>query len=131
MMILETASNIVVPDQLSWNFAGRHLLFLLIMSIDRGEAWHRLRREDLSQVDLNESPKLVDIIKEMMRTDPSERMSAEDVCLHPVVARTREKMDEMYENAVKNGTSVFVASPLASVPRGFLEDVLATNPFLN
>jgi len=124
MMILETASNIVVPDQLSFDFRGPPLSFLLIMSIDRGEAWHRLRREDLSEVDLDESPELVDIIKEMMRTDARQRMSAEDVCVHPVVARTREKMEEMYERAKMKGTSVFVASPLASVPSGFLEDVL-------
>jgi len=109
MMILETASNIVVPDQ--------------------GEAWQRLRREDFSQVDLDESPELVSIIREMMRTDPSHRMSAEGVCDHPAVARTREKMEEVYEDAKRNGTNVFVASPLASVPRGFLEDILGHKPF--
>lgn len=102
------------------------------MSVDRGEAWHRLRREDLSQVDLDDSPSLLDIIKEMMRTDPNQRMSAEEVCSHPIVARTREKMEEMQESAIRNGTSVFVASPLASVPSGFLEEVVCgmdTTPF--
>lgn len=92
--------------------------------MSRGEAWQRLRREDLTQVDLDESPELFDLIKEMMRTDPSQRMSAEEVCSHRVVARTREKMEELYTNAKRNETSVFVASPLASVPSGFLEDVL-------
>ena len=129
MMILETASNIVVPDQLSSIFTAVYIS-LLIMS--RGEAWQRLRREDFSQVDLDESPELVSLIKEMMRTDPSHRMSAEDVCLHGVVARTREKMEEMYEDAKRSGESVFVASPLASVPGGFLEDVLCSHkPILN
>ena len=78
----------------------------------------------MSQVDLDGSPELVDIIKAMMHTDPSHRMSAGDVCLHPVVVRTREKMEALYEDAKRNGRSVFGASPLASVPRGFLEDVL-------
>lgn len=95
--------------------------------MSRGEAWQRLRREDFSQVDLDESPELLDIIREMMRTDPSQRMSAEDVCTHRVVARTRGKMEELHENAKRSGTSVFVASPLASVPPGFLVDVLCTN----
>ena len=92
--------------------------------MSRGEAWQQLRREDLSQVDLDESPELLEIIKEMMRTDPKERMSAEEVCSHRVVAKTREKMEELYESARRSGSSVFVASPLASVPVGFLDDVL-------
>jgi mitosis inhibitor protein kinase SWE1 len=117
MMILETASNIVVPDQLSLIFTDRHYYYLLIMS--RGEAWQQLRREDLSQVDLDESPELLDLIKEMMRTDPSKRMSAEEVWSHPVVARTREKMEELYRDAKRRGTSVFVGTPLASVPARF------------
>lgn len=81
----------------------------------------------MTQVDLDESPELVGIIKAMMRTDPAERMSACDVCGHDVVARTREKMRRMYEDAVRSGTSVFVASPLASVPCGFLEEVLCSH----
>lgn len=97
--------------------------------MSRGEAWQRLRREDLSQVDLDESPELADIIREMMRTDPSHRMSAEGVCGHRIVARTREKMEEVYEDAKRNGRNVFVASPLASVPTGFLEDILGHKPF--
>ena len=92
--------------------------------MSRGEAWQRLRREDLTQVDLDESPELFDLIKEMMHTDPRQRISASEVYSHRVVERTREKMEELYMNAKRSGTSVFVASPLASVPSGFLEDVL-------
>ncbi|KAI3618646.1 other wee protein kinase [Moniliophthora roreri] len=94
MTILETASNIVVPDQ--------------------GEAWHSLRREDFSQVDLGESPELLRLIRGMMRTDPSLRLKIEDVYAHPVVSRTRLKMEQMYDMAIKNGSSLFAASPLAS-----------------
>ncbi|KAF9263270.1 hypothetical protein L218DRAFT_902227 [Marasmius fiardii PR-910] len=104
MTILETASNIVVPDQ--------------------GEAWHSLRREDFSQVDLNDSPKLLGLIHGMMRTEPSRRLTIEDVHEHPVVSRARIKMEEMYETAVKNGSPVFAASPLASVSAGFLKEIL-------
>lgn len=104
MTILETATNIVVPDQ--------------------GEAWHRLRREDFSQVDLDESPELLDMIRQMMHTEPSLRMSIHAVCVHPVVARARAIMERMYITAKRDGTSVFAASPLGSVHKGFLEEIL-------
>ncbi|PPQ66309.1 hypothetical protein CVT24_007306 [Panaeolus cyanescens] len=75
MTILETASNIVVPDQ--------------------GEGWHRLRNEDFSQVDLSEnSEELVDLIRGMMRTDPKDRMTMNEVYSHPVVSRARLKVLE-------------------------------------
>ncbi|KAG7098718.1 hypothetical protein E1B28_000631 [Marasmius oreades] len=104
MTILETASNIVVPDQ--------------------GEAWHSLRREDFSQVDLDDSPELLGLIHGMMRTEPSQRLTTEEVYEHPVVSRARIKMEQVYETAVKNGSPVFAASPLASVSAGFLKEIL-------
>lgn len=90
----------------------------------RGEAWQRLRREDFSQVDLDESPELLDIIRQMMRTDSSYRLSIHAICDHPVVSRTREIMERVYIAAKRDGTSVFAASPLASVHTGFLEEIL-------
>ncbi|KAF9051208.1 hypothetical protein BDZ89DRAFT_1057063 [Hymenopellis radicata] len=104
MTMLETASNIVVPDQ--------------------GESWHRLRREDFSQVDLDDSPELLELIRQMMRTDPTSRISMRDICAHAVVRRARSRMDKMYETAKLEGSSLFSASPLASVTDGFLEDIL-------
>jgi mitosis inhibitor protein kinase SWE1 len=90
---------------------------VLIMLFSRGEAWQRLRREDLSQVDLDGSPELLDMIRQMMRTDPSSRD-------HPVVSRARGIMERVYMAAKRDGTSVFAASPLASVHQGFLEEIL-------
>ncbi|KAG6812020.1 hypothetical protein H0H92_004682 [Tricholoma furcatifolium] len=104
MTILETAANIVVPDQ--------------------GEAWQRLRREDFSQVDLEDSPELLGMIKQMMRKEPSERWSIDNVCKHPVVSRARSIMEDMYIRAKEDGTPVFAASPLGSCSKGFLEDIL-------
>ncbi|KAF8633350.1 hypothetical protein AX17_004522 [Amanita inopinata Kibby_2008] len=104
MTILEIAANIVVPDQ--------------------GEAWHRLRQEDFSQVDLDDSPELLGLIRQLMRTDPSQRVSAQAVFDHPTVSRARIIMERTYDLAMKNGTSVFAASPLASVPDGFLAEIL-------
>ncbi|KAG6918544.1 hypothetical protein DXG01_013634 [Tephrocybe rancida] len=105
MIVLETATNIMVPDQ--------------------GEAWQRLRREDFSQVDLaDNSSELRTMIAEMMRTEPSERMSIEDICGHGVVCRAREMMELMYFAAKRDGTSLFAASPLGSVHAGFLEEIL-------
>lgn len=104
MTILEAATNIVVPDQ--------------------GEAWHRLRQEDFSQVEWEGSNELLSLIRGMMATNPEERICARDVYNHPVVAQARRKMEMAYEEAKGNGTNVFAASPLARVPRGFLEEIL-------
>ncbi|KAF8897090.1 hypothetical protein CPB84DRAFT_1710099 [Gymnopilus junonius] len=105
MTILETTSNIVVPDQ--------------------GEGWQRLRREDFSQVDLDEvSPELVDLIYNMMRTDPAKRLTVVEICAHQVVRRAREEMTWMEKELRRAGKSTWGASPLASVPDGFLERIL-------
>lgn len=90
----------------------------------RGEAWHRLRREDFSQVDLHDSPELLDMIRQMMRSDPSLRMSVHGICDHPVVSRARAIMERVYIAAKRNGTNIFAASPLAGVHGGFLEEIL-------
>jgi len=75
-------------------------------------------------VDLDESPELLSLIRAMMRTEPTHRLKVEEVWGHPVVARARRKMEEMYSMAMKNGSPVFAASPLASVSAGFLEEIL-------
>ncbi|PIL34245.1 transporter [Ganoderma sinense ZZ0214-1] len=100
MTMLEAASNIVVPDQ--------------------GEAWHRLRREDFSQVELDVSPELWDLIKSMMRAAPALRIGIQLVDTHPVVARARHAMERM---RAQHG-AVFGASPLGAVPAGFLDEIL-------
>ena len=79
---------------------------------------------DFSQVDLNESPELLYLIKQLMRTDPALRINAKDTFDHPIVSRARGMMEWTYNQAVKNGTPVFAASPLASVPASFLIEIL-------
>ncbi|KAF9526670.1 hypothetical protein CPB83DRAFT_857597 [Crepidotus variabilis] len=105
MTILETATNIVVPDQ--------------------GEAWHRLRNEDFSQVDLDDdSDKLVKLIQQMMRRDPSLRLTIAEVWSHPPVRRARERMETKRAELASQGKSLWGSSPLASVPSDFLDDIL-------
>ncbi|KAJ6587067.1 kinase-like domain-containing protein [Mycena vulgaris] len=89
MTMLETASNIVVPDQ--------------------GESWLRLRREDYSEIQLDDMPELFELIQQMMRTDPALRMRVEGIRAHPVVARTRARMG---------------SPPLGAEVPGFLCDIL-------
>ncbi|TBU22720.1 kinase-like domain-containing protein [Dichomitus squalens] len=101
MTMLETASNIIVPDQ--------------------GEAWHRLRREDFSQVELDATPELWDLIKSMMRTAPALRIGILLVDAHPVVVRARRAMERIRSRY----GAVFGASPLGAVPEGFLDEILA------
>jgi len=108
MTILETASNVVVPDQ--------------------GEAWHRLRNEDFSQVDLeHHSQALVDLIRQMMRTDPTQRLTSAEVESYPPVGRARAQMEDLRLELSAQGKNIWGASPLASVPPGFLEEVLGTD----
>lgn len=98
---------------------------LMVFIGSRGEAWHRLRREDFSQVELEEeSEELVGLIKQMMRTDPASRITARGIYEHSVVARARAAMEKMMDDARRDGRSEFVGSPLASVPEGFLEEIL-------
>ncbi|KAJ7594330.1 hypothetical protein C8J56DRAFT_926490 [Mycena floridula] len=104
MTILEAASNIVVPDQ--------------------GEAWHRLREEDYSQVDLDQSPELLELIQQLMRKEPSHRPGIHMVYQHPVVGRARASMQRTFAAAQRDGSPVFTASPLAGVNYGFLEEIL-------
>jgi mitosis inhibitor protein kinase SWE1 len=105
MIMLEAASNIVVPDQ--------------------GEPWHRLRREDLSQVELDGfSPELVQLLLACMRSDPEQRATALEVANHPVVSRARKAMESHALELRMGGRPVFGASALASVPDGWLDAVL-------
>ncbi|KAG2128324.1 uncharacterized protein EDB93DRAFT_1184674 [Suillus bovinus] len=104
MTMLETATNIVVPDQ--------------------GDGWHKLRQEDFSQMDLDGSPELFALIKSMMRTDPARRVDVQAVCAHAIVSRARAAMERTYEAAKRDGTSLFAASPLAGVSNTFLEEIL-------
>ncbi|KAF9222710.1 hypothetical protein BS17DRAFT_708453 [Gyrodon lividus] len=104
MMMLETATNIVVPDQ--------------------GDSWHRLRQEDFSQVDLDGSPELFDLIKSMMRTDPAKRVDIQGVWGHPVVQRACSVMKRTEAVANATGSSLFAASPLAGVSDTFLAEIL-------
>ncbi|KAH7920791.1 hypothetical protein BV22DRAFT_1073421 [Leucogyrophana mollusca] len=104
MVMLETATNIVVPDQ--------------------GDGWHRLRQEDFSQVDLDGSPELFDLIKSMMRMDPARRVTIQAICAHPIISRAQTAMERTYTEAKTSGTPLFAASPLASVKDTFLEEIL-------
>lgn len=83
-----------------------------------------MRHEDFSQVDLDDSPELLDLIRRMMRTEPTKRMSIDEVWSHPVVTRARQMMNGLRDELVERGESTWLASPLAKVPTGFLEDIL-------
>ena len=76
-------------------------------------------------MDLEEdSPELAALVRAMMRTDPALRVSAAEVCAHPVMRRAREAMDAMRVELRAAGLSAWGASPLAGVPPGFLEAIL-------
>lgn len=70
------------------------------------------------------STELVEIIHLMMRSNPDERLTVEQVYEHAVVQRAREAMARKLAMLTANGTPVFGASPLGGEPDGFVEDVL-------
>ena len=91
----------------------------------RGEAWHRLRNEDFSQVDLEDySESLVELIHQTMKRDPAQRLTISEVWSLRAVVRTREKMETMRKELSAQGKSSWGASPLASVSEGFLDEIL-------
>ncbi|PWN46355.1 kinase-like protein, partial [Ceraceosorus guamensis] len=64
LIMLEAAGNVILPDN--------------------GEAWHKLRSDDTSDVDLSAfSVSLVRLIKAMMASDPARRPSAKQILAHP------------------------------------------------
>lgn len=108
--------------------ADCHLFFFSFFGVFRGEAWHRLRNEDFSQVDLeHHSQALVDLIRQMMRNDPRLRFTSAEVYFYPPVSRARDQMDRMRSKLHAQGKSLWGASPLASVPEGFLREILEEN----
>lgn len=69
LLILETATNIIVP--------ANH------------EPWHALRSNNFGDVDLSPlSPPLSELIVHCMRADPAERPTANDLCSHLIVQRS-------------------------------------------
>jgi len=104
MTMLEAATNIIVPGQ--------------------GEGWQRLRSDDFSQINLSDSPELLDLLRSMMREDPASRLNASQVYSHPVVQRTRVAMKRMEDDTRRSSQPLFNASPLGNVSPGFLEEIL-------
>lgn len=67
---------------------------------------------------------LVDLIRQMMRTNPDERLTSGAVSLYPAVEQARNWMERLERELFEQGQSVWHASPLASVPAGFLREIL-------
>ncbi|THH21177.1 hypothetical protein EUX98_g8445 [Antrodiella citrinella] len=104
LIMLEAATNIVVPDQ--------------------GVSWHRLRHDNFTQVDFTDlSSELVLLLKKMLQSEPAKRVTATLVAHHPVVRNARERMDQM---RIQSGAT-FPASPLAGVPDGWLDEILCSD----
>jgi len=86
----------------------------------RGEAWHNLRQDNFEQVELNDCPELLELIKSMMWSNPTDRWDVHQIRSHIVVSRARDAM----ESARMMGGPAFGGSPFASVPDSFLGTIL-------
>ncbi|KAF8514239.1 kinase-like protein [Hysterangium stoloniferum] len=110
MVMLETATNIVVPDM--------------------GDDWHKLREDDFSAVDFvgtegqTRSRELICLITNMMHSELHMRLTVLQVYDHPVVMRARHAMDQKRTMAVASGQAVFGASPLGGEPDTYLAEIL-------
>lgn len=100
-------------------------------SFCRGDTWHQLRQEDFSQIDLDDSPELLALIKSMMKTDPAQRVDIRTICANPVISRARSEMERAFVQAKTSGSSLFAASPLAGVSDNFLDTILGRSTAFN
>ncbi|KAJ3555203.1 hypothetical protein NM688_g2709 [Phlebia brevispora] len=101
MTMLESATNIIVPDQ--------------------GDAWHRLRRDHFEQIDFSEnSPELAKLLKSMMRSDATHRIEATEIFHHPVISEVRLAMEKTRQEL----GPVFKASALGGESEDWLENIL-------
>lgn len=74
LIILEAAANVILPDN--------------------GPAWHKLRSNDFSDVELSrQSHELVVLIQGMLEKSPNQRLTIDDVAQQPVVARLMSMLD--------------------------------------
>lgn len=74
MIILEAAANVVLPDN--------------------GPAWHKLRSNDFSDVDLSRlSQELQVVLAAMLEKAPDDRSSIESVLAHPVTSRLAHMLE--------------------------------------
>ncbi|KAG8834703.1 hypothetical protein FRC17_007609 [Serendipita sp. 399] len=105
MVILEATANIVVPDM--------------------GTPWHKLRQENFDDVNLDgTSAVLVRFIRGLMRTDPTKRLTIDQVCGASIVGRARTWMNAKRAEAKRAGRSAIFGSPLAEEEAGFVKKVL-------
>ena len=96
---------------------------LIVAVFGRGEAWHNLRQDNFEQVELDDCPELLELIKRMMRSNPTNRLDVHQIRSHVVVSRARDAM----ESARRAGGPAFGISPLGSVPDSFLGCILGRN----
>ncbi|KAL8292299.1 hypothetical protein RQP46_001765 [Phenoliferia psychrophenolica] len=74
LIILEAAANVILPDN--------------------GPAWHKLRSNDFSDVDLSRlSPPLANLLAGMLDKSPDRRLSIDDVLRQPIVSRLATLLD--------------------------------------
>lgn len=92
----------------------------MVTVLCRGESWHNLRKDNFEQVELDDCPELLELIKSMMRSNPINRFDAHQIRSHAVVFRARDAM----ERVRYAGGPAFDGSPLASVPDSFLATIL-------
>lgn len=74
LIVLEAAANVLLPDN--------------------GLPWRKLRQDDLSDVALGHiSDELLRVVMNLMRSDPSERTTINELQEHPIIARLQQLRD--------------------------------------
>lgn len=76
----------------------RHRILIVVCTTLRGDAWHRLRRDQFEQIDFSQvSTELAELLKNMMRSDPARRIDAIGIYDHPIMTEVRLAMDRARE----------------------------------
>jgi mitosis inhibitor protein kinase SWE1 len=93
----------------------------------RGPPWHKLRQENFDAYFDGLSGALAQLIRDLMRTDPTKRLTIDQVCSNAIVGRARGWMNAKRAKAGKEGRTAILGSALAQEKEGFLKDVLGVD----
>ncbi|CAO1612587.1 unnamed protein product [Jaminaea pallidilutea] len=99
LIMVEAVGNVILPDN--------------------GEPWQKLRNDDLSDVDFaGISVSMVRIIRSMLRSQPEERPSVQELLAHPVIDATKKRMGKGLSSAELDQLPDFDPNEAASVSSG-------------
>ena len=82
-----------------------------MLAISRGDPWHRLRNQDLSDVELEGlSATLINLIEHLMAPKPFDRPLIDQVCAHDIILKCRSLMLRNIETVHRASLALIASS---------------------